>query len=246
MNNRAEYKNNFYISLGVLVLYIVLRFLVYSNVYVDNNESWILRDTVMNLPRAVCLILIILFVLKIQNLKKDFSPAHKWNLPLIITAGSIVCLALLRPAFFNLIEASLGSLILAVGSSFIVGFFEEALFRGAIFDSLKNWKGDVHAIWYSALLFMLFHIQAQNFGHFPLIFLMGLLFTFLRRGGSTIFQLSIVHALYDAIVVLWTPSVQRESAWRIFECSVIVVLIVCYLIFSKNKQVKLLPNEKKE
>lgn len=237
MNVLPEYKRNFYYALGILIAYCIFRLFIYLELPAHDYDSWVIRDTVMNVPRLICFGLLIFIVYRKYKIQDVTSPIGSEKIKILWVSAFLMLMIALRMPFFELYSHPWKSLVILTISSLIVGFFEEILFRGAIFDSLKKWRGTGFAILCSSALFLLFHIQAQKIETFPLIFLLGILFSLLRLHGATLLQLSILHAIYDVLVLLWIPTAELNTVWVAFEFLYVLILIFfTYFLFSKAKE----------
>jgi membrane protease YdiL (CAAX protease family) len=92
----------------------------------------------------------------------------------------------------------------------LVGLVEELLFRGLVYQALKEWLGLRWAIWGSSIGFVFWHI----FGQGPLVgaaaFLVGLIFALLRWRTGGILGLILVHGLYDLESALLVSGSSQE------------------------------------
>jgi membrane protease YdiL (CAAX protease family) len=92
----------------------------------------------------------------------------------------------------------------------LVGLVEELLFRGLIYQALKEWLGLRWAIWGTSIGFVLWHI----FGQGPLVgaagFLLGLIFALMRWRAGGILGLILVHGLYDLESALLVSNSSQE------------------------------------
>lgn len=217
------------ISISVLLLYVLIRFIIYEHFTVASFEGWVQRDWIMNLPRMICFFLLLIFGFEFQEERKKLLPNSE-GMKLSIVMGIILCGTLLVRSFWLDIQTYSYDIVtkLVIGS-IVVGFFEETLFRGCIFSSLRKVLGPMPAVIGSAVLFMVFHFQAQSFVEFPLILLLGVLFAMLKMDGVSLFWLSILHATYDILVFLWIPSSDAIVFWKIFECLIIICVVASYV-----------------
>jgi membrane protease YdiL (CAAX protease family) len=134
---------------------------------------------------------------------------------------SLACAAVLLAGRLLIIRAvdfglerpvySLASLVEQILYYFgLVGLVEELLFRGLIYQALKEWLGLRWAIWGSSTGFILWHI----FGQGPLVgaagFLLGLIFALMRWRAGGILGLILVHGLYDLESVLLVSNSSQE------------------------------------
>ncbi len=93
-------------------------------------------------------------------------------------------------------ELGLNLVLLAL----LPAIFEELIFRGIIFNGLKNTKGNVFAVVVSSLLFALMH---GNLAQFVYPFIMGLIFSMIvLRTGNLLYSM-IVHFVNNALVIVF-------------------------------------------
>lgn len=231
-------QKKFIISISIVATYMILRFFIYAQIPVFDLNSWVFRDSIMNLPRILCLLLTIFVVINKRNVRTEFLTGSRKIKSLFLICILLICMLLARSFFYGRFDYSGNSLIIVILNSFVVGFFEETLFRGAIFESLKKWIGSNGAAFWSSVLFMIYHVQAQNLIEFPLIFLLGLLFAILKGEGFSLINLALLHAIFDSVALIWIPSSQSKLIWSIFECTYVALIVVGYLmiIHRKNKE----------
>ena len=190
------------ISCLIIGAYCVARYFVYKVVVVNSLQSWIFRDATMDIPRTIGLIASLWYGFRRWGTRRlgfhtNGVKVVFWASLFILSLELLNCE--LRKGYFPL---SASALFIFVSSSLLVGFFEEILFRGVLFNSLRDWKGLGWAMWGSAILFTIFHIQAQPVATWSGIFLFGLFFSFLRRSNISIIWLAVMHGVYDSIVGL--------------------------------------------
>src|SRR5207244_11937682 len=102
----------------------------------------------------------------------------------LIGGGVIVAFVLSDVAFRTRpFDLPLYQLLVLSASSVIVAACEETLFRGVIFNGLNDWRGATVALWGSAALFAIYHVQAQPLDAWPTILLTGLFAAALRWQG---------------------------------------------------------------
>lgn len=223
----------------IVVLYCVLRFIVYEFLPAPDMENWIIRDFVMNGPRILCMVLALVFGFK-RGLfqKQDFLP-HRTAITLISVASVFFLFsAVLRSFFIDYCNYSYEALITIVMSSFVVGFFEEILFRGVLLKSYREAFGPRYAVVQSSLIFMVFHVQAQPYSSFPAIFLAGVLFACLRLEGVSLLWLSLLHSVYDILVLLWIPSDEARTTWIYVDLGTSGLLVLAYWVWFRWDSIK--------
>ena len=88
-----------------------------------------------------------------------------------------------------------------------VGFTEEFIFRGFLFDKFKKVFGtETAAVIGSSVLFGLFHIFGGNIVQIVITGLLGALFCLCRKKikGCSTLSLIIMHGIYDALITVWS------------------------------------------
>jgi hypothetical protein len=93
-------------------------------------------------------------------------------------------------------------ILVLVGSSVLVGLWEEILFRGVLLNAIRDWKGTRAAIFGSSFLFTVMHVQAQPLVSWPSLFLAGLVFAALRVQGVGLWWLILGHAVFDTLALV--------------------------------------------
>ncbi|KRE83786.1 hypothetical protein ASG89_11750 [Paenibacillus sp. Soil766] len=130
------------------------------------------------------------------------------------------------------IELSLGKVVLIVLFSLVVGYTEESIFRGIIWEKLKD-KGSLFYILFSSIFFGILHMANALNGRDWLsillqiinAFLIGLILALLIEMTARILPLIIFHFMFDAMAQL-TNATTTEN-----EVFVVAVLNICYLLY---------------
>jgi membrane protease YdiL (CAAX protease family) len=203
----------FLAGLTIAAGYIVVRALVYAQLPVNSVESWCERDAIMCLPRFIA------FILAFEVMRRRQSPAENWKLqdwPRALLSGAILtalcCYHWSQGSgeTFTLEQAGLG-----IVASIFVGFWEEAVCRGVLFNSLRELTSVHIAIFGTSFLFTIFHIQAQAVSAWPGIFLIGIIFASLRARGMSLLELALIHSVVDAAYFFF-PANSPGFAWPTF------------------------------
>ena len=139
-------------------------------------------------------------------------PAH-WRALAVLWLPALMALVPLAGLAANGTPVT-GAVTIAViaFTTFLVGFHEEALFRGLILRALLP-GGVPRAVLLSALLFGLAHLAGLALGRHPLLVLVQVAFTFgagvcyaaVRLRTGTIWPLVIIHWLFDLFGWLASP-----------------------------------------
>ncbi|OAS21861.1 CPBP family intramembrane glutamic endopeptidase [Paenibacillus oryzisoli] len=137
-------------------------------------------------------------------------------------------------------ELSLGKVVLIVLFSLVVGYTEESIFRGIIWEKLKD-RGSLFYILFSSIFFGILHMANALNGHDLLsialqiinAFLIGLILALLIVLTARILPLIIFHFMFDALAQLTNAT---TTANEIF---VVAVLNICYLLYGAYLVVRL-------
>lgn len=217
------------IAFIILLFYVFLRDVIYIYYPVHVQSDWAYRDIIMNIPRLICLIVII----TVQKLKKLESVIHvnaTGKTHTFYVGFFLLILIPLRSFFLETQKLQSDLIVWIILGSFLVGFFEEGLFRGLLFDSLKKQLGSLFAIVFSAVLFSIFHLQVVPFNELPSIFLIGCIFALLRDKNVSLFMLSLLHSVYDVFIIFWLPITSLTAPWLIFEMICLAVIALVFYI----------------
>jgi membrane protease YdiL (CAAX protease family) len=232
LTGKSFLNNKLYISLVIFLIYFVSRYFIYAVVPNVDFQSWLFRDSIMNFPRIVCLLLVVAFTFDHRRRKKDLYPNLSGKKRAFIVGVLLMLPIILRLFCFEIKTYSFEFTLLFVLNSFVVGFFEEALFRGGFFDSLNGMLGSKSAVWFSSFLFMIFHIQAQDVTLFPGIFIFGIICALLRRDGVSLFLLSLIHSIYDSLILFNTSPYEMMGTLELYDVIYSMGIVLGYLRYS--------------
>lgn len=129
-------------------------------------------------------------------------------------------------------ELSLGKIVLIVLFSLVVGYTEESIFRGIIWEKLKD-KGALFYILFSSIFFGILHMANALNGRDWLsivlqiinAFLIGLILALLIVLTARILPLIIFHFMFDALAQLTNASTTANEVF------VVAMLNICYLLY---------------
>ncbi|CAH1223340.1 hypothetical protein PAECIP111891_05500 [Paenibacillus allorhizoplanae] len=129
-------------------------------------------------------------------------------------------------------ELSLGKVVLIVLFSLVVGYTEESIFRGIIWERLKD-KGSLFYILFSSIFFGILHMANALNGRDWLsillqiinAFLIGLILALLIEMTARILPLIIFHFMFDAMAQLTNTTITENKVF------VVSVLNICYLLY---------------
>lgn len=129
-------------------------------------------------------------------------------------------------------ELAVGKVVLILLFSLVVGYTEESIFRGIIWEKLKG-KGSLFYILFSSIFFGILHMANALNGRDWLsivlqiinALLIGLILALLIEMTARILPLIIFHFMFDAMAQL-TDATTTEN-----EVLVVSVLNICYLLY---------------
>jgi membrane protease YdiL (CAAX protease family) len=169
------------------------------------------------------LALVVLFVLVIAYLALDPNALQFLNRP--------------NPA----LEQARGNPWFFVGLSFVVGAFEETIFRGWIFGFWRDRPGSwlVPAIWTSVLFAGVHLYYATTYGAaapliFPSLFLLGFAFAgAYRASGGNLVVIALLHGAHDATAYLML--VNSEVGTGLYYLVILVGAAIGLLLYLRRK-----------
>jgi membrane protease YdiL (CAAX protease family) len=82
-------------------------------------------------------------------------------------------------------------------TSLIVGLYEEYAFRGPLLAAFRERMSVLSTALLTSVIFTVYHIQAQSFRSWGMIFLMGIILANLRFSGLGLGWLALIHGLID-------------------------------------------------
>ena len=240
------------LAAGILIAlgYVVARFFIYRMfptgsvekipgvgvMYRPGPYEWWVRDTIMDVPRLLMFTLALLAGRYFWGMRQIGWHASRPVLGLI--GGAVIVAFVLSGVAFRArpFDLLLHQLLIVSVSSLIVAASEETLFRGVIFRALHDWRGATVAMWGSAALFTVYHVQAQPLHGWPPIFLTGLFAAVLRWQGVGLAWLIGGHAAADALVYLGGQGPVRVTWWPTLALALqLAVVIGYYLSATRSK-----------
>ena len=230
----------------VAVAYLATRFFVYRMfptgsvetipgvgvLYQPGPYEWWVRDTIMDVPRLLTFALALWTGRYFWGLEQIGWHANRPVLGLI--GGSVIVAFVLSDVAFRTrpFDLPLYQLLVLSASSVIVAACEETLFRGVIFNGLNDWRGATVALWGSAALFAIYHVQAQPLDAWPKIFLTGLFAAVLRWQGVGLAWLVGGHAAADALAYLGSEGPSRFVWWPTLALALQIAVIIGYYLWA--------------
>lgn len=147
-------------------------------------------------------------------------------------------------------ELSLFQVCIIIVFSLIVGYTEEAIFRGVIREKLQS-KGSTYYIVFSSLLFGILHM-ANAFSGTELIhiilqvmnaFLIGIILALLIELTGNIIPLIIFHFMFDALAQITNPAIEEKELLVISILNVLYLLYGIYLVVALGRKSKRMKQE---
>jgi len=193
-------------GLLIVLAYMAVRHAVYLAFPVHSPEQWSQRDALMCLPRTAAFVALWACNAAWWGGAVPFGWARPGALLPAVSAGLLLvgAEALHLFGWGKVAPYPLPLALVGLAATVPVVLFEEYAFRGAILEGLRRRLGNAPALLLSALLFTVFHIEAQPFGEWPAIFLIGLALGGLRLRGCGLGWLAVVHFGIDALYFAFT------------------------------------------
>lgn len=222
--------------LSPIVLFIILRAIIYWIFPIESQEDWIRVDLIKNIPRMLCLGLA-LYLAKpfwINKIKTIFGFEGWFKAATYLALISIFSWI---NGFWNPpgVFSNQEIIVITIGS-ICVAAFEEVTFRLLLLETmLEKFKKET-AIICSSLIFMIFHIQAQPAYTWPYLFFAGVQFSVLKLMGVSITSLIIVHATYDT-VIFYLASGRWNAGYIIYEALNLALALFYWWEMKNEKRV---------
>ena len=212
-------------ALAIVALYMLARAALVAALPVHTQTDWSRLDAWKTAPRlAAFLVLWELNRRRWKTLRLDFASPGGIVRTTCWTAGAILayglsCAGPVADAF------SARTAILGLAATPFVALFEEYAFRGAILEGLLPFVGACGAVLGSALLFAVYHVQAQPAAAWPALFGLGVILANLRLRGIGLGWLMIVHAILDGLFFWGT-----RPYWGTTSATFLAFLTICAFV----------------
>ena len=231
-------KKTFY-ALLIVLGYIISRSFIYALMPITSDTDWFWRDVVMDLPRFIWALVALYLGYRTWGWQKlGFSLERP-----ILAMGVGIALLLVEAVFSLMGQRPFVlpnyALFIFYVSSFMVGFFEEILFRGVLLNALRDWKGSLIALWGSTFVFTVYHIQAQPYHAWPGIFTVGFVLALLRLNNVSMLWLILFHGVNDCVLGIVGRMIDVEM--KPFYNLALIMIAVCaaiYLRINRSMPVK--------
>ena len=238
--DHAEIQNTSGLAAGgaaliITTVYMVVRSVIYAHYPAQSLIDWARRDTLMDVPRLLCAFAALLYGVRRWGWRRFGFHANGARTALVWGLLAVGLYAIDFLTYQNNFKLPACEFFLFVLSSFIVGFFEEILFRGLWLKVLGGWRSPFCAAWVSSLIFTVYHYQAQAMYGWPVIFFTGLLWAYMRLAGVSLWWLMLIHGAVDALVIfVGKADPQLVVSWAIFYNGVWAVLAATFFILSRR------------
>jgi len=147
----------------------------------------------------ILMMIVIVLVLGVGGVGLQIYIESIFNLNVIVTKMSMLPLQNVQPIHFKML------LILYVTGAIIVPIYEEIIFRGLLFGSLRKKYSDVSAVLLSALIFAALHFNKLYFN----TFVAGIVFALIVIRFGSIYYSIIAHGVWN----LFAQYVQNEYGY---------------------------------
>lgn len=225
----------FFIALCAWAAYIVARMVVSDWLPVTGWTSYVEQDLAISVLRLGTL----LFCLWLGRLAYD--PDTWWGRPgragLAWGLGVWLTAAFTLSWFARTMPPLEGFWVIRgveVAINILVAMNEEFGWRGVMFLSLKDWKGERWAVWGTAILFTLMHVGYQPWPAMPRILFTGLVFGYARLKGVSLWQLVAIHAAIDVSMAVYLPE-GSPSTWALDIISAGLVAAAALMVWGMRK-----------
>jgi membrane protease YdiL (CAAX protease family) len=155
-----------------------------------------------------------------------------------IVFAVLSALVYLQSKFVELYQLNSTQLLLFTVGSFIVGFFEETLFRGLLLAKLQKTLSRLQSLIIMSAVFAFYHYGMQPLSAFPFLFMFGILTGQLANLRVSLFWLGIFHGIYDTMWGIWYPATSIPYAFKIVEFITVCILNVAVFYYSKSIYVR--------
>lgn len=215
----------------IFLLYFLLRYFVYNNTDDHRYLDWAIRDTVMNIPRLVCLLLIFIHIpikeigFGRKILKNDIYVIGLLSISLIAIDYFIGGMA------FNFYNSYLVVYVLISIGGIFSSLFEEVLFRGIFFTKIREYMGVNLSILISTALYTLLYIGAQPTYLLPINFLYGFILGSIRARGRSIWIVILIHFVHSLPETFFGEIKQFSNEYWLYIFSYIILAVVSYYMF---------------
>lgn len=216
----------------------------------ETNQYLRFNPFVVALPHVVIIYLFYVFVKRhtkntISDIifKKDtISTSIRWILYLLFVFLPLFILGIRLGVLHNVsANVNLGIMQLPIASivilAIIIPIAEELLFRGIIYNALKERTGVFAAMLLNAFIFMLAHMMLQG-STFLLLFIAGILYCFTYEKSKTLLVPILLHSIDNLVNAL----VRTESGMMFFTSlssnsikAISIFAIFCFVIIRFTK-----------
>lgn len=237
-----EVKGNVYLKLIGFGVGLTLLISVFSALAVISNAGDNSIIGFQILAFLISTIFLTLYMKKKDSTLKKFG-FEKRAIPKFyyVFAGVII---LVQPLVLGIdVSLSISTTFLIIIQMILVGYTEEALFRGVFFYFLQN-KGPAVFILFSSIVFGVLHIASGlNPNTEPILvvlqivnaLLLGAVFSFLYYVTRTIYLVIVFHALFNIFASITLEVSFEKNLFAVLLLSVLYIIFLVFLIIIGNR-----------
>ncbi len=222
------------VGIGIILLYMAMRFAVYAGFPIESWWHWWARDTLMNIPRLLAFGLSLWTGLHLWGRQLFGWHAERPASGLVLGFCAVVLGMMEHVLRTQPVDNSHFMFVVLCFSSLIVALWEETLFRGVMFTALADWHNTSVALWGSSALFAVYHVQAQPVSGWPSIFLSGFLWAVMRSQGVGLWWLILAHAILDSIIFLGSHGPAKFAWWPPLTLTLQALFVGVYYLWSRR------------
>ena len=258
--------NWMFLSIIAFEAVVIFVLAILSNKVVTNLASdLVLSELILILPTLVFLFLTRTRLREVFTFKKiRMSTSFMTVLLVYLTMPTVTTINAFSMLFSNNVVADMSQDILSLPflvMLFLMGIFgpvcEELVFRGAVYSGYRNSSGAFKAMFFSAFLFALIHM---NFNQAMYAFFIGFVLVLLKEATGSIWTSIIYHVVFNSHTVIllyaydkWLPATglmipeaAMDSQTLLITISIGIVLSVITLPLAACVLYWIAKNEKKE
>ncbi len=258
--------NWMFLSIIAFEAVVIFVLAILSNKVVTNLASdHVLSELILILPTLVFLFLTRTRLREVFTFKKiRMSTSFMTVLLVYLTMPTVTTINAFSMLFSNNVVADMSQDILSLPflvMLFLMGIFgpvcEELVFRGAVYSGYRNSSGAFKAMFFSAFLFALIHM---NFNQAMYAFFIGFVLVLLKEATGSIWTSIIYHVVFNSHTVIllyaydkWLPATglmipeaAMDSQTLLITISIGIVLSVITLPLAACVLYWIAKNEKKE
>jgi membrane protease YdiL (CAAX protease family) len=220
-------------SIMILLSYVIVRAAIQYFLSYERGFNPLTVDALLNVPRLLGLFVTIYIFHKTEKFNYRISYDH-------LLLAAIVFLILsswvyLQSKYVVLYSLDNEQLLLFSIGSFIVGFFEESLFRGLLLTELEKKMSYFSSLLVMSGIFTIYHYGMQPIYTFPSIFMFGILTGQLKKLKVSLFWLGLFHGFYDMTWGIWYPAGELSTSLLVLEFLLTCTLNVIIFAYGRSR-----------